>query len=157
MLVKSLRNISHTNNKFKLPVFIQTSDLTLVFKDSSPTTPLIFVLSTGTDPANDLYKFAEEMRFSKKLTAISLGQGQVLCYLVWVSDFIVVIFNLLVQIIFLCFIISYSRKSVLIPFIMKISNDPSIFSVVHFGILEQSCEILTVNSLNISLRGIIYK
>ena len=57
----------------------QTSDLSLVFKDSSPTTPLIFVLSVGTDPAADLYKFAEEMRFSKKLSAISLGQGQV-CY-----------------------------------------------------------------------------
>lgn len=55
----------------------QTSDLGLVFKDSSPVTPLIFVLSTGTDPAADLYKFAEEMRFSKKLSAISLGQGQV--------------------------------------------------------------------------------
>lgn len=55
----------------------QTADLSLVFKDSSPTTPLIFVLSVGTDPAADLYKFAEEMRFSKKLSAISLGQGQV--------------------------------------------------------------------------------
>ena len=55
----------------------QTTDLSLVFKDSSPTTPLIFVLSVGTDPAADLYKFAEEMRFSKKLSAISLGQGQV--------------------------------------------------------------------------------
>ena len=61
----------------------QTADLHLVYKDSSPTTPLIFVLSVGTDPAADLYKFAEEMRFAKKLTAISLGQGQVgsLCML----------------------------------------------------------------------------
>ena len=48
-----------------------------MFKDSSPNTPLVFVLSQGTDPAADLYKFAEEMRFSKKLSAISLGQGQV--------------------------------------------------------------------------------
>ena len=56
---------------------VQTADLNLVYKDSSPTTPLIFVLSTGTDPAADLYKFAEEMRFGKKLSAISLGQGQV--------------------------------------------------------------------------------
>ena len=32
---------------------------------------------SGTDPAADLYKFAEEMKFLKKLTAISLGQGQV--------------------------------------------------------------------------------
>ena len=48
----------------------------LVFKDSSPWTPLIFVLSAGTDPAADLYKFAEEMKFLKKLNSISLGQGQ---------------------------------------------------------------------------------
>ncbi|XP_069500104.1 dynein axonemal heavy chain 1 [Ambystoma mexicanum] len=54
----------------------QTSDLSEVYKDSTPIIPLIFVLSPGTDPAVDLYKFAEEMRFSKKLSAISLGQGQ---------------------------------------------------------------------------------
>ncbi|XP_075795609.1 dynein axonemal heavy chain 1 isoform X2 [Pelodiscus sinensis] len=54
----------------------QTSDLTAVFRESASTTPLIFVLSPGTDPAADLYKFAEEMKFSKKLSAISLGQGQ---------------------------------------------------------------------------------
>ncbi len=39
----------------------QTAELGLVFKDSSTTTPLIFVLSAGTDPAADLYKFAEEV------------------------------------------------------------------------------------------------
>nr|XP_023655546.1 dynein heavy chain 1, axonemal [Paramormyrops kingsleyae] len=54
----------------------QTSDLTVVFTESSPSTPLIFVLSPGTDPAADLYKFADEMKFSKKMSAISLGQGQ---------------------------------------------------------------------------------
>jgi len=47
-----------------------------VYDDSASDTPLVFVLSTGTDPAADLYKFAEGMKFGKKLAAISLGQGQ---------------------------------------------------------------------------------
>ncbi|XP_025927284.1 dynein heavy chain 1, axonemal [Apteryx rowi] len=54
----------------------QTASLLAVFKESTATTPLVFVLSPGTDPAADLYKFAEEMKFSMKLSAISLGQGQ---------------------------------------------------------------------------------
>lgn len=43
----------------------QTAELGIVFRDSSPTTPLIFVLSVGTDPAADLYKFAEEASVTK--------------------------------------------------------------------------------------------
>lgn len=66
--------VNHIGQKFVEP---QTSDLNLVFLESSPMMPLIFILSQGTDPAADLYKFAEEARFSKKLSAISLGQGQV--------------------------------------------------------------------------------
>ncbi|KAF4803390.1 hypothetical protein TURU_015827 [Turdus rufiventris] len=54
----------------------QTTDLSAVFRESTATTPLVFVLSPGTDPAADLYKFAEEMKFAQKLSAISLGQGQ---------------------------------------------------------------------------------
>lgn len=60
-----------------LSICPQTSDLSVVFTESSPSTPLIFVLSPGTDPAADLYKFADVMQFSKKMNAISLGQGQV--------------------------------------------------------------------------------
>ncbi|XP_075039903.1 dynein axonemal heavy chain 1 [Mixophyes fleayi] len=63
----------HLGQRFIEP---QTADLGAVYRESSPVTPLIFILSAGTDPATDLYKFAEEMRFSKKLNAISLGQGQ---------------------------------------------------------------------------------
>ncbi|KAJ3159379.1 Dynein heavy chain 1, axonemal [Geranomyces michiganensis] len=54
----------------------QTSDLSALYKESTPISPLIFVLSPGADPAQSLFKFAEEMRFSKKLNSVSLGQGQ---------------------------------------------------------------------------------
>lgn len=54
----------------------QTTDLQAMFKESGPTIPLIFVLSTGTDPAADLYKFADRMKFGKRMFSISLGQGQ---------------------------------------------------------------------------------
>uniref|UniRef100_A0A8C7H2S6 Dynein axonemal heavy chain 1 n=1 Tax=Oncorhynchus kisutch TaxID=8019 RepID=A0A8C7H2S6_ONCKI len=64
---------AHLGQRFIEP---QASDLSVVFKESSPSTPLIFVLSPGTDPAADLYKFADVMKFSKKMSAISLGQGQ---------------------------------------------------------------------------------
>ncbi|KAM9542404.1 LOW QUALITY PROTEIN: dynein axonemal heavy chain 1-like [Guaruba guarouba] len=53
----------------------QTTDLSDTFKESTAT-PLMFVLSPGTDPAANLYMFAEEMKFSQKLSAISLSQGQ---------------------------------------------------------------------------------
>ncbi|XP_040015424.1 dynein heavy chain 1, axonemal [Xiphias gladius] len=74
-LVQSLQDFvsAQLGQRFIEP---QTSDLSLVFTESSPSTPLIFVLSPGTDPAADLYKFAEIMQFSKKMSAISLGQGQ---------------------------------------------------------------------------------
>lgn len=46
------------------------------YKDSSSTTPLIFVLSQGSDPVADFKRFAEEMNMSRKYDAISLGRGQ---------------------------------------------------------------------------------
>ena len=51
-------------------------DLAASYHDSSPTTPLIFVLSSGADPMADLLKLADEMRMSKKFEKVSLGQGQ---------------------------------------------------------------------------------
>lgn len=52
------------------------TSLASVFKDTTETTPLIFVLSTGSDPMSALQKFAQENEFVAKLHSISLGQGQ---------------------------------------------------------------------------------
>ncbi|KAJ0398628.1 hypothetical protein P43SY_007486 [Pythium insidiosum] len=51
-------------------------DLASSFADSTVTTPIIFVLSTGSDPAKELLTFAEIMKMNRKLNSISLGQGQ---------------------------------------------------------------------------------
>jgi len=49
-------------------------DLKSIYSDSTATTPLIFVLSPGSDPMNSLQNFATLKK--KQLTAVSLGQGQ---------------------------------------------------------------------------------
>lgn len=49
-------------------------DLPSIYKDSSSTSPLIFILSPGSDPLQSLQKFAELKQ--KQLTPVSLGQGQ---------------------------------------------------------------------------------
>jgi len=53
-----------------------TFKLDKCFKDSSTTTPLIFVLSAGSDPVADFNRYAEEMGMTKKSETISLGKGQ---------------------------------------------------------------------------------
>lgn len=40
-----------------------TSDLQAMYKESTPMCPLIFVLSAGTDPAAELFKFADRVNF----------------------------------------------------------------------------------------------
>ena len=37
------------------------------YGDSTKVTPLIFVLTQGSDPVGDMYAFAEEMQMAKKL------------------------------------------------------------------------------------------
>lgn len=54
----------------------QTTEISALYKESTPITPLVFVLSTGTDPAVQLYTFAEKQKMDKRLFSISLGQGQ---------------------------------------------------------------------------------
>jgi dynein heavy chain len=51
-------------------------DLQSCYNDSTCSTPLIFVLTPGADPMSELNKLADNMGFGKKLTKISLGQGQ---------------------------------------------------------------------------------
>lgn len=65
--------VEHMGQRFIEP---QSTELSAMFGDSGPTIPLIFVLSAGTDPAADLYKFADKMRMGKRMAIISLGQGQ---------------------------------------------------------------------------------
>ena len=42
-------------------------DLMTSFKDSSNVLPIVFVLSPGADPYASLYKFAEDMKFNKRM------------------------------------------------------------------------------------------
>ncbi|XP_055843876.1 dynein axonemal heavy chain 6 [Episyrphus balteatus] len=52
------------------------SQLKNVYLDTSNITPLVFVLSSGSDPMAGFLKFAEEMQYTDKFYSISLGQGQ---------------------------------------------------------------------------------
>eukprot|EP00960_Hanusia_phi_P037730 753088-Hanusia_phi.AAC.7 len=75
---KCIQGIQKTVSELLGEQFIETPpfDLGAVYMDSSATTPLIFVLSSGADPTATFLKFADEQGFGKKLDAISLGQGQ---------------------------------------------------------------------------------
>lgn len=46
------------------------------YQDTSNGTPLVFVLSTGSDPFGAFQRFAAEMGNTEKIQSISLGQGQ---------------------------------------------------------------------------------
>ncbi|XP_052130991.1 dynein axonemal heavy chain 6 [Frankliniella occidentalis] len=51
-------------------------NLNVLYQDTNNITPLIFVLSTGSDPFGSFQRFAHEMGNRDKVQAISLGQGQ---------------------------------------------------------------------------------
>ncbi|XP_038570255.1 dynein heavy chain 6, axonemal isoform X1 [Micropterus salmoides] len=51
-------------------------DLANLYNDMSPSTPLIFILSTGSDPMGGFQRFAKERGCLDRVESISLGQGQ---------------------------------------------------------------------------------
>jgi dynein heavy chain, axonemal len=44
------------------------------YSEAGPTTPLIFILSAGSDPMASLLKFADDQ--GQRVETVSLGQGQ---------------------------------------------------------------------------------
>uniref|UniRef100_A0AAY4DWD2 AAA+ ATPase domain-containing protein n=1 Tax=Denticeps clupeoides TaxID=299321 RepID=A0AAY4DWD2_9TELE len=52
------------------------ADLTTLYADMSPSTPLVFILSTGSDPMGAFQRFARERGYQDRVESISLGQGQ---------------------------------------------------------------------------------
>lgn len=53
-------------------------DLADSYKESNCCTPMIFILSPGTDPMSSLIKFCEDKNYLTDLIIVSLGQGQVI-------------------------------------------------------------------------------
>ncbi|BHF62268.1 Dynein heavy chain 6, axonemal [Sparganum proliferum] len=51
-------------------------DLPLLYADMDNVTPLVFVLSPGSDPMSQFQRFAKEMNYLERIQAVSLGQGQ---------------------------------------------------------------------------------
>ncbi|XP_067839723.1 dynein axonemal heavy chain 6 [Heptranchias perlo] len=51
-------------------------DLATLYQDMSNSIPLIFILSTGSDPMGAFLRFAKEKEYSDRIESISLGQGQ---------------------------------------------------------------------------------
>ncbi|XP_036606051.1 dynein heavy chain 6, axonemal [Trichosurus vulpecula] len=51
-------------------------DLATLYQDMSCSTPLVFILSTGSDPMGAFQRFARESGYAERVQSISLGQGQ---------------------------------------------------------------------------------
>lgn len=51
-------------------------DYARIFAQSSPTSPMVFILSPGADPQSDIQKFCDEMGMSSRFKFVALAQGQ---------------------------------------------------------------------------------
>ncbi|KAI8825885.1 dynein heavy chain and region D6 of dynein motor-domain-containing protein [Fimicolochytrium jonesii] len=66
--------IENMGEKYVMPPVINYQN---IFEQSTPTSPVVFILSPGADPQSDLQKLAEAKGFGgNKLKFLSLGQGQ---------------------------------------------------------------------------------
>jgi dynein heavy chain, axonemal len=65
--------IEQLGNKFVEP---PPFDLLSCFKDSNVLSPLVFVLSKGSDPTKAFSEFAVKQKMDRKVRMLSLGQGQ---------------------------------------------------------------------------------
>ncbi|KAJ3114591.1 Dynein heavy chain 10, axonemal [Phlyctochytrium bullatum] len=66
--------IKNMGEKYVMPPVINFQN---IFEQSSPTGPVVFILSPGADPQSDLQKLAETLGFGgNRLKFLSLGQGQ---------------------------------------------------------------------------------
>ena len=58
--------------------FVENEPILLknLYRDTTKTTPLIFILSSGSDPLSAFQKFATDSGFAERYQTVSLGQGQ---------------------------------------------------------------------------------
>lgn len=64
----------HMGERFVQPPVVRFDN---VHESSSPLSPIVFILSPGSDPAGDLFKLAEKSGFGgNRLKFLSMGQGQ---------------------------------------------------------------------------------
>uniref|UniRef100_F6YZ23 Dynein axonemal heavy chain 2 n=1 Tax=Monodelphis domestica TaxID=13616 RepID=F6YZ23_MONDO len=84
LIVRSLRQdrvafcvtsfiVSNLGSRFIEPPVLNMKS---VMEDSTPRTPLIFILSPGVDPTGALLQLAEQTGMGQRFHALSLGQGQ---------------------------------------------------------------------------------
>lgn len=64
---------NNLGQKFVEPPILDVAD---ILADSSPRTPLIFVLSPGVDPTLSLQQLAQQRGMTERFNYLSLGQGQ---------------------------------------------------------------------------------
>lgn len=66
--------IKNMGEKYVMPPVVNYQN---IFDQSTPTSPVIFILSPGADPQGDLQKLADQLGFGgARLKFLSLGQGQ---------------------------------------------------------------------------------